>query len=386
MRRIANTERRARLATRHALTGGAKVTTPEDVATALVALHATDPATVYLSAALRMQTPSLTAVSDALYENPPQLVKLLAMRRTLFAVSHTLAPQIDAAAAREIAAKERKALLKHLTTWNNKDETWLAEAEEAVLAVLKERGEATGQEISAANPLLKTKITVFPGTKQETETGVASRVIRVLAADGRIRRGRPKGSWTSSQFRWAPGEAYPELPEADARADIAAHWLTAYGPGTEADFTWWTGWTRTAARKALAAAGAAEVTLEDGRPAYVAPDDVSRETPPDQPWAALLPALDPTPMGWKEREWFLPAGDVGLYDRSGNIGPTVWWNGRIVGGWAQRPDGEVVWRLLESSAELTAAVEAEATRLADLIGEARATPRFRTPLERELTA
>ena len=102
---------------------------------------------------------------------------------------------------------------------------------------------------------------------------------------------------------------------------------------------------------------------------------------------ALLPALDPTVMGWKERAWYLGEHAPALFDRSGNAGPTVWWNGRIVGGWVQRKDGEVVFRLLEDvGAEATAAVAAEAERLAEWLGETRVLPRFRTPLERTLSA
>jgi hypothetical protein len=100
----------------------------------------------------------------------------------------------------------------------------------------------------------------------------------------------------------------------------------------------------------------------------------------------LLPALDPAPMGWQERTWYLGAHRAACFDRSGNIGPTVWSDGRIVGGWAQRKDsGEVVVRLLEDiGAEAEAAVHAEAQRLRAWVGDARVTPRFRTPLEREL--
>ena len=36
---------------------------------------------------------------------------------------------------------------------------------------------------------------------------------------------------------------------------------------------------------------------------------------------ALLPALDPTPMGYVERDWFLGPHAPALFDRSGNIGP-----------------------------------------------------------------
>ncbi len=92
-------------------------------------------------------------------------------------------------------------------------------------------------------------------------------------------------------------------------------------------------------------------------------------------------------MGWKERGWFLGEHGPALFDRTGNIGPTVWWDGRIVGGWAQRPDGEVVVRLLSDiGAGGEAAVAAEAERLSGHLGPVRVTPRFRTPLERELSA
>ena len=76
-----------------------------------------------------------------------------------------------------------------------------------------------------------------------------------------------------------------------------------------------------------------------------------------------------------------------LFDRAGNAGPTVWWCGEVVGGWAQRADGEVVWRLFRDvGVEAERAVAVEAGRLAAWLGEVRVTPRFRTPLERELVA
>jgi hypothetical protein len=106
-----------------------------------------------------------------------------------------------------------------------------------------------------------------------------------------------------------------------------------------------------------------------------------------QPRAALLPALDPTVMGWLERRWFLGGHAAVLFDRTGNAGPTVWWEGRVVGGWAQRKDGEVVFRVLEDiGRDAIAAVRAEAERMRGWIGTARITPRFRTPLERELSS
>lgn len=115
-------------------------------------------------------------------------------------------------------------------------------------------------------------------------------------------------------------------------------------------------------------------------------DDLDPVAAPE-PWAALLPALDPTPMGWQSRSWYLGPHAPTLFDRSGNVGPTLWWDGRIVGGWAQRKNGEIVYRLLEDvGTDAEALIAAEVRRTTAWFGDVRAVPRFRTPLERELTA
>jgi hypothetical protein len=92
-------------------------------------------------------------------------------------------------------------------------------------------------------------------------------------------------------------------------------------------------------------------------------------------------------MGWYQRDWYLGDHRTALYDRNGNAGPTVWWDGRIVGGWAQRPDGEVVVRFLEDcGAAAHRAAGEEADVLRTWLGDVRVIPRFRTPLERELSS
>ncbi|WP_328537846.1 winged helix DNA-binding domain-containing protein [Streptomyces sp. NBC_00344] len=386
MHRISNEQRRIRLGRRHRLAPSVRAATPVEAADSVIALHATDAATVYLSACARLADASVATVEQALYEDIA-LVRLLSLRNTLFAVSEGMAPYVDASTARAIAAKERRTFLKHLADdGGSLDERWLAETEAAVLEALTTRGAATGSELSAAVPALRKKITAFPGKKWEAEQGVTSRVIRLLAADGLIRRDRPRGSWTSSQFRWTAASPWPDMPVPEAKAELTRRWLRAYGPAAEADLKWWTGWTITDTRRALATVGAEEVQLEDGVRGFVAPGDTDPE-PPTEPWAALLPGLDPSAMGWADRTFHLDAKHrSALFDRAGNIGPTVWWNGKIVGGWAQRSNGEVVRRLLtDPGQEAVAAIETEAARLSGWVGEARITPRFRTPLERELT-
>jgi hypothetical protein len=389
-RLIDDVERRARLAVRHRLAAGRAAATCEEVVDAVVALHATDPATVFLSVGARLsdRAAATARTEAALYGETATLTRMLAMRRTMFVMRRETAPDVFAAAGQQIAARERKKLLDYLAEGGGWDEKWLAETESRVEAALAEHGDSSGAELSRHVARLREQVTVARGKPYETTQNVASRIIRVMAAEGRIERRRPAGSWTSGQFRWAEARPLPPRPVPQARAAVVRAWLASYGPGTAADLKWWTGWAKGEVGKALDAIGAETVALEDGTEAYVLPGDADAGSREAAPTAVLLPALDPTPMGWQQREWFLPAEHrAALFDRTGNVGPTVWWGGEVVGGWGQRADGTVVWRrLADRGAAADHAVDAAAAELTARIGGVRVTPRFRTPLERELAS
>ncbi|MBM9505111.1 winged helix DNA-binding domain-containing protein [Actinacidiphila acididurans] len=388
-RPIPRAERIARLAARHLLDAGDGAGSVTEVVERLVALHATDPATVHLSVAARLRQPERMAalMDEALYGRPPALVRMLAMRRTMFVVTRQDAPAVYAAAGQQIAARERTGLLARLAEGGGWDEAWLAAVEAEVVAALGERGECSGAELARLVPGLREQVVVARGKPYETRQNVASRIIRTMAAEGRIERRRPVGSWISGQFRWAVAEPLPPRPVDEARAEVVGAWLRAYGPGTEADLAWWTGWALGVVRRALGAVGAEPVQLAEG-PGWVLSGDADAAEEGPGPAARLLPALDPTPMGWRDRDWFLPPDHrAALFDRTGNVGPTVWWGGEVIGGWAQPPDGTVVWRqLADRGREARAAVDERAAHLTALLAGVRITPRFRTPLERELSA
>ncbi|TMC05497.1 MAG: winged helix DNA-binding domain-containing protein [Chloroflexi bacterium] len=391
-RRIGVEERRARLGVRHLLACEARAGAAIDVADALVALHSTDPATVYLSAAARLREPDAAAVERALYEERT-LVRILGMRRTIFVVRRELVAVVHAACTRAIAADQRRLLAKTLRDFGGiaDADAWLRRVEEATLRVVRERGEVYGADVSAEVPELRTQILMNEGKKYEGMLNLTTRVLFLLSADERIVRGRPRGSWVSTQFKWSPMEAWlpdgvEEVAAEAARAELVRRWLRAYGPGTAADVRWWTGWAARDVTRALRDVGAVEVELDEG-PGFVLGDDVD-PVPAPAPWVRLLPALDPTVMGWIGRGWFLGEHGKLLFDGTGNAGPTVWCDGRVAGAWARRPDGEVAFRLLEDvGAEATRAVEAEAARLSAWIGTAALAPRGRgaSPLERELS-
>lgn len=390
MRRISLEERRARLAVRHRLAPPGAATV-EAAVRSLVALHATDPATVYLSARARVESFAPANLERALYDERT-VVRLLAMRRTMFVVPVELVPVVHAACSRAIAVKERRksAQLVEQAGIATDGDAWLRRLETETLGALGARGEATASELSADVPALRQQIRYGAGKRWEGSFSVGTRVLTVLSAEGRIVRGRPRGSWISNQYRWSPLDRWipggiAQLPAAEAQAELARLWLAAFGPGTPADLKWWTGWTVAETKRALAAAGAVEVALEDEGVGLVLDHDVEPVAAPE-PWVGLLPALDPTVMGWTRRVWYLGDHRPAVFDSAGNAGPTVWCEGRIVGGWTVRDDGEVVFRLFDDiGAEATAAVHREAERLGQWLGTVRVVPKFRTPLERELT-
>lgn len=386
-RRIDAAERRARLGTRHHLSAQA-----DDVVTVagdLVGLHATDPAGVYLAARARVGGFRPQDLELALYEDR-SLARILAMRRTMFVVPTGLAPVLHAASTRALASRERARTVKLLEEAAVSDdaEGWLSRVEAATVAALAARREATAVELSRDVPELREKIPVGQGTKWEGTIGVSTRVLFLLANEARVVRGRPLGSWVSSQYRWAPlrswlGVDVDALATGEARVTLARHWLAGFGPATADDLKWWTGWTVAQTRAALDGLDTVGVDL-DGVEGVVLADDVE-PVPAPTPWIALLPSLDPTVMGWTRRDWYLGAHRGALFDRNGNAGPTVWCDGRVVGGWAQRPGGEVVVRLLEDvGSERARQIDEEAARVEAWLDGVRVIPRFRTPLERDL--
>jgi hypothetical protein len=388
VRRIGDDERRARLARRHHLAPASRSDDPVEIAGDLVGLHATDPASVYLAAAARMREPRLEALQHALYDDRT-LVRMLGMRRTMFVLPVELAAVVQAACTGAIAVRERRRLEQMIdgAGLHADAAAHLRNVEKATLRALT-RGEATGAELSRAIPELRQEFPFGAGTKWEGVQTLTTRLLVLLGAEGRIVRGRPRGSWISSQYQWAPIESWlsnglETWETGAAQAELVRRWLAAFGPGTVADLRWWTGWTAGETKRALAALETVEVELEAGT-ALVLADDLE---PVDavEPWVALLPALDPTVMGWAGRDWYLGPHGPALFDRSGNAGPTVWCAARIVGGWAQRKDGEIAFSLLEDvGSDAAEAVAAAAERLGALIGDVRVTPRFRTPLEKEL--
>jgi hypothetical protein len=365
VRHLTDDERRARLAVRHALAPGARVATPELATRVMTVLHSTEPATVYLSLWARVTGLTIAEVNRALFEDR-SLVKQLAMRRTLFVFPRDLLPAAWGSASARVADTERKRVAKDvvLAGLTADGDAWLDGARAAVLAELaSDPTGLTALELRDRVPAIAVKIDVTGGS-----VWGAGRVLTHLGATGHIVRGLNTQHWRLSRPRWTLMEHWladvPEpLPLEEGYAELVRRWLGTFGPGTEADLVWWLGATKGAVRRALADVEAVEVTLDGGGSGWVLPDDVDPVADPG-PWVALLPVLDPTVMGWKERGFYLGPHGPQLFDRNGNAGTTAWVGGRVVGCWVQDAEGVVHVDLLE---EVTAAereaLDLEAARL-----------------------
>lgn len=387
MRTIDVEERRARLARRHRLAPGERAGDVVEAARSVVCLHATDPATIYLSAWARVPEMTLADLDRALYAER-SLVKHLAMRRTLFVLPREIMGDAQAGASDRVAGAERRRVVREVERvgLHPDGEAWLAEASRAVLAALSGGRQASSSELRREIPLLEGFIAYGEGKPWGGNLPIGPRVLTVLSAAGRVVRASNAGAWFTSRPLWGSmedwlGEEPAAPPEAEGLAGLVERWLRAFGPGTAGDLKWWLGSTVKAVSRALADVGAVEVDL-GGRTGYLLPDDLD-PAGPVEPWAALLPPLDPTTMGWYERAWYLGPYKEQIFDTSGNGGPTVWWDGRIVGGWRQDDGGAVVPQMLEDiGGDGLAAVEREANRLTGWLGGVRVLPRFPSPLFR----
>jgi hypothetical protein len=308
MRKVSDDERRARLAVRHALAPAFRVESPEAATRAMTVLHATEPATVYLSCWARVGSLEPADVDRALYVDRT-LVKQLAMRRTLFVFPRDLLPAVWASASARVAGSERARMSKDavkagLAVDGN---DWLDRARAEVLAALADAPDGrSAVEIRRAVPMID---------------------VKVVVSDGQV--------WSAPRI------------------------LIHLGATAELDTV--------------------PVSLDNGTAGWLLPGDLD-EAPDPGPWAALLPVLDPTVMGWKGRDFYLGPHREQLFDRSGNAGATAWVDGRVVGCWRQDDAGVVRVRLLEEvSARARRALDAEAARLTAWLGGVRVPTTYLSP-------
>ena len=157
MRTITDEQRRARLGARHGL--AVPASDAVQAANSVVALHSSDPVTVFLSARARVPGFKQGDLEHSLYEKK-ELVRILAMRRTMFVVPVELAPVLHYTSTVALIGPERRRLAKWVEEFEISTDgpAWIKRVSEKTLAALEAKGEAVATEVRAlpglARPLL----------------------------------------------------------------------------------------------------------------------------------------------------------------------------------------------------------------------------------------
>lgn len=393
---ISIADRRRLLVQRHLMGEAGRADRSElDVASALGLLHSTDPSTPYLSIHARSDT-DVDDIDQALYA-ARSLIRFTTIRRTVFVMDHHAAAGAFGCFNAAVAEKLRTQLIAWLETSDDVSgsaATYLAETEDAVVTSLRTDGPATGAQLAKRVPPLQATFDPMPGASYSKPIRATSKVLEIMGAELRITRGRPAGDdFTSAAWTWEAcddvSSGRVESLDADAAlVRLLDRYLAAFEPATVTDMSWWTGLTKTKVRVALATLEAVEVELEDSVEAgYVGSSFDGADAGSEVPVVALLPGLDPTTMGWKQRNWYVDDDvSAGFFDRNGNAGPTVWVDGQVVGAWSQRPDGEIAVEVRdEVGGDALSLVDAEVERLREWLGHVRIKWRYPTAASRRLS-
>ncbi|MCP4540227.1 MAG: winged helix DNA-binding domain-containing protein [Chloroflexi bacterium] len=370
----------------------------------IIALHATDPTSPYISLWARAPDFRREVLEGALYEERT-LAKILCMRVTLHAVPSDEVPFFFQAFPQTfferrtpVAFRGKRLLVQAGICQEEKAKATLNDLYQQIVDVLAEKGPSTVRQISQAVPQLQVKIRHDVGKPYEGEFSIGSRLVPGMCTRGLLIRTRPRGTWRSSLYEyatlpdWLPDVDLESITLQEAQAWLVRRYLSAFGPSTLDDVQWWTGLSKSGVKNALKALKPIVMKidiegLEDSH--LVLTDDVQRLhdfSAPDIPYVFFLPILDPYIMGYRNRLRFLtPEHRSKVFDRAGNAAPTVWVNGRVVGAWGQRKDGSVIHGLFESVTDQEQALLVdEVRRLENFLGNEHLPPRFRTSFTRAL--
>jgi len=293
------------------------------VVRSICGLHATSATTPYLSLFSRVRNFKKKTLDEELYQKK-NLGKIRCIRKTVFVLSKDVIP-IAFAATNKMVEPVSEKYSKYLSI--SKDE--YEETSKAIRSLLYKRG-MTALEIKKT---LGRKKSVSP-------------IVNLMCDQGLLIRGPPRKDWKSSTHTYLLfNEYFPDMDLAsirasDAQALIVGKYLTSFGPVTEEDITWWTGFPKRQIQQILKKIydTVFQLRIKGINRKYLMlrseEELLKNEGSLNDPLINLLPSLDPYIMGYKNRERYLePKRYYYVFDRSGNSTSTILLNGRVIGIW-----------------------------------------------------
>ena len=149
---------------------------------------------------------------------------------------------------------------------------------------------------------------------------------------------------------------FEDLEENGAIQNLIRRYITAYGPVTEQDISWWAGLSKTKTSSAIEniQSQVEKITCSDDI-YYANKSDIEflkKSSIPKLPAINLLANLDPYLMGYKNRKRIIKEEIYEfVFDRSGNATTTILLNGEVIGIWDfhTKPDPTVKFLLFEKT-------------------------------------
>lgn len=379
--------------------GAARSSSVEEVVVRSLALCASDPHALALSIWSRALFERITDVSDALAEATEKdrsLVGVSAMRRAIHLVHRSDMEMLLAVYSERFGPSAvrfaKSALVEAGLCDRESSEVRYTELCDKILSVLGDR-ELSLFDLATELPDIRARAMIAAGKPYQLEVDIGQCLLGAMGASGRLVCTQRAGV-LAAECNWMQRTAWltdePALPELSiAKTRLVSRYLSVFGPAAHDDIVSWTGLTPGDVDAALRAIGGVEVAVEGwSGPRWVHADEIPHGEVPQPVGVALLPALDPVLMGYRDRSpWVAPEHLPSLSDPLGNIGPTIWLDGRVVGGWGLSRSGMVAVRLFEvfDSVRLKAIIN-EAARLESALAGRRVSPQIWTPLVRELWA
>jgi len=287
-------------------------------------LHATGAATPYLSLFARVKGFRREDLDQELYVKK-SLGKIRFVRTTVYVLPKDMIAKAFAA-TRAMAELASEAYSKFLGV----TEQQYREASARIMELLKGKN---WMSVKRIREVLGTSLNVPP-------------IVNLMCDQGLLIRGAPETGWRSNLHtyhvlsEYFPDVKLDEISEEEARKVVVRWYLSSFGPVTENDVAWWTGFPKGEVRHILSEL--------DNETAYVDVSDLGKRLlmlSRDQaefelarndgkPVVNLLPSLDPYLMGYKDRERYLDAEPYShVFDRSGNATSSILADGRVIGVW-----------------------------------------------------
>lgn len=354
-----------------------------EVIEAVAGLPADSPIAPYLAAWARLVNFTPGNLQAALAETR-LLLKNSLMRSTSFIIVAEQYPTFYAATVRQ----RNKDFNAEFRLWGIEHNEEIEALAEMILAVVGETP-LSAETIMAQLPVgAVQRLTQTSRGGRVTETTNLALALRWLVATGQFYAANQATDWRDETLIYGPlRHWYPDLDlttapsEAEAQKAVVHRYLAAFGPATEADISFWTGFGKSETRRATAAlASETTMTMVQGIPGMLLSlknqaDLLRNVNVPDEPVVNVLPADDLFVTAHRaSRTRFFNDQKLQrrVFNSAGAAKPTIVVNGQIVGLWSWSQNEEkssLTWQLFtEVDPTVVASIEAEIERVAEFVG------------------